>query len=223
MEASMRTFFLLLVLAPGCREDAVETEIDGVVPRMARHDVQAAAIRKAIVEGDLARAKSIATAMAARLPVQNVPSDWGPHQAALHASVTEISRARGIEQAARGMGELAQACGSCHSSVGHVAPPRGDMPDGGAAKGWRGRHIWAADELWAGIVWRAPERFEAAVATWNEADDGFPVEARTLEDRMHEMAEGALEAPDAETRAALYGAMLTTCASCHALSRGPAG
>ena len=90
------------------------------------------------------------------------------------------------------------------------------------------RHSWAADQMWTGLVWKSDARFRQAVEVWNAtplaqphtADDKrFTPAVLALEDRVHDLAEQAASKMEPSRRGALYGEMLATCSSCHALVR----
>lgn len=209
------------------KEEAIEEEMDAVVPEMRRHDVQAAAIRNAVVKGDLATAKQVATDFSARLPLSGLPDRLSPHNQALKSAVQSIASSEALPAATQGIGQMARACGDCHSDVGMSAPnPVGDMPGGDSFEAQMARHLWAAEQMWDGLVWRKSDRFEQAVAAWNDLPL-VPPDKRTesklggeliaLEDKLHTLAEKAASEPD--QRIEHYTNMLQTCAACHALAR----
>jgi cytochrome c553 len=87
------------------------------------------------------------------------------------------------------------------------------------------RHEWAVDRLWEGLIapsdssWAegadvlesAPFMPQLAVREGGEAIE-------TLGQRLHAFGRRAAAESSAEGRAKLYGELLTTCASCHALT-----
>jgi cytochrome c553 len=222
----------LPILLTACWEtdpEAIEVEQDRLVAPMERHDIQARAITRAVVDGDLAAARKSAAALADRLPLPGVPERLDPHQRVLRAAATDVAAALDMASAARGVGELAVACGSCHNAVGVSAPPAADMPDGEEWEAAMARHRWAADEMWTSLVWMAPDRYERVVRAWNEIplarphtedEKRFTAEVLRLEDRVHNLAARGISA-DAHARADIYGQMLATCAACHAQVRDP--
>lgn len=223
---------MIVALALGaCWEmdpERIEREQDALVPKMERHDAQADAIRRAIVAGELERARDAARNLIARLPLTGLPSRLDSHQSALRSAASTVERAPDLGAAATASAELGMACGSCHGSMKLHGPPAGDMPNGEEWEAAMARHAWAADEMWTAIVWMEPDRFARAVESWNATplvrprthdERRFTSEALALEDRVHDLAERAAATPNAHERAVLYGSVIATCSECHGLVR----
>jgi cytochrome c553 len=190
--------------------------------------VQADTIRRAIVAGDLERARDAGRSLVARLPLTGLPARLDSHQAALRSAAAAVVQAPDLAAAAAASSELGLACGACHGSMKLQGPPAGDMPNGDEWEAAMARHAWAADEMWTAIVWMAPDRFARAVESWNATplvrphthdEKRFTSEALALEDRVHDLAERAAATPNAHERAALYGSVIATCSECHGLVR----
>jgi hypothetical protein len=219
---------LLLAACIGPDAEGLDDRHEQTVVEMGRHDAEAIRMRTAVIDGDLAKLRQAAAELASRLPIPGVGDRHDGHQAQLKSVSSRLAGITTLELAGTSVGELAVACGSCHSKVGILPPPPSEMPNGEEWESAMARHAWAADEMWTGLVWKSDARFRHAVEVWNATslaqphtaeDKRFTPEVLALEDRVHNLAEAAASKTEPSRRAALYGEMLATCSACHALVR----
>lgn len=187
------------------------------------------AIRDAVVAGDLDEAKAKARWILDDETLPNIPA-WRESAADIKQWAAAVANAPGIEPAAAGGAELAKTCGKCHSvlrvspdilGTARPAPPL----EGGTVEKMR-RHQWAAERMWEGLVGPSEERWTAGVAELVatpllpdeiEADPGAAGRVGDLAATVHALGEQArgLPAQTWDTRAAMYGRYMATCAACH--------
>ena len=137
------------------------------------------------------------------------------------AAAREAAQAETISQAAAGIARVGEACGSCHEArevelafLGQQALPWGE-----SLLARMGRHIWAADRMWEGLVTHSELTWERGARVLSRDPFFAPDdEMRVPEEKVYELSAIAAEAEAArrwDHRAAVYGRFLSACADCH--------
>ncbi len=140
------------------------------------------------------------------------------------ATAQKHVQADDLNTAAAKVGDMAQACGSCHTSkAAIIALPVADKPDWKAAKNEMLRHQWAVDTLWIAMITPddallsevLSELGDSPLASHAQGMDPLP-RAIELEVQVHKAAQ-AMSQP--ERRGQAYGTVIASCAECHALGK----
>jgi cytochrome c553 len=237
----MRALLVLLV-AVGCGNSATGTNTpppepqpqeaapQSLRPLMSKHFARVTATQLAIIDGNLAKAKVQARAIADEPAPDGLPTTWRPHYDQLQAAARATADAANVVDAAEKVAAMGGACGSCHRDLGVTIEMASEAPptsDGGAVDAMR-LHQWAADKMWDGLILPSEERWlagvkalEEAPLTTSELTRPGPIDpelARAVE-QIRGWAKIAGESPDPDTRQHIYGHFLSSCASCHAAHR----
>ena len=233
MRRSPRLFLVValsaLVLAAGCGKSAEPVqETPAAVPitpaHMAEHFSKVREVEDAIIRGDLDAAKAPARWLADHQEVAGAAGTERPLKD-MKAAAQSVATTDTIDNAANAAAGLVGACGSCHaaSKVEPKLPPVAAR----TARSDRARHMLehqvAIDRLYRGLVvpvsadWRAGAEALKAAPLRDKAMKDIAKEATAAEARVHELADRAIKAPDQSSRAAIYGSIIGTCASCHGL------
>lgn len=187
------------------------------------HFEAASELQRAVAQGRLADARELASWLETRAE---------PRTPALEAAARSIREAPDLQTAGRLTGALALACSACHEanrrSPVFVIPREPD--DGPSIEAQMQRHQWAAARLWEGVVgpnddawYTGVKVMEAARIDLRWTTNARPApEAAALAAAMRGLANQAINTESRTGRAELYGAMLHTCASCHAIVRSRA-
>ncbi|MDX1570096.1 MAG: hypothetical protein R3200_06385 [Xanthomonadales bacterium] len=173
----------------------------------------AALVRDSLVQGNLSRARNYATLYS----YDGLFEDTGPAEM---NRLNAVAEADSISEAAQILGEVAVLCGSCHAASDvHDGKPEDYPPMGSNLLARMGRHVWAAERLWDGLVWKSDASWLAGSAALGLDPFLTPaVELRGLEGRLSVVQKLAAEArgqtgwPD---RADVYARFLGSCAECH--------
>ncbi|UCG86678.1 MAG: hypothetical protein JSW71_22735, partial [Gemmatimonadota bacterium] len=200
-------------------------ETETPVDHMERHFDEVEAVKAAIIAGDLAMAKQQAEWLANHEAVAGLPGDWEPYVAQMQAAAGDVADAADLAAAGAGTGEMALACGACHTAVGQITSfAFMAQPEEAGVTGHMARHGWAMDRMWKGLIGPSNEAWMEGAQGFDEAPlQGGSEATRALGLRIHELGAQGVEAADPAARGAIYGEMLTTCAGCHtAAARGPA-
>lgn len=155
---------------------------------------------------------------------------WKPRLEKMRVAARAVMEARDLPSAAVSAATLGRACSACHEE--HAATiafewsePVDDSP---TLASQMKRHQWAAARLWEGLVGPSDEMWtQGATLLATTKLDAFPAVAGsaasptvpTLAARVRELATRATTESDSDARATLYGELLSTCASCHAIAR----
>lgn len=185
-----------------------------VEARMHEHFGQTDELRRALVAGDLPRARRAAAVLSSEEWTPHLREAWRPSVTAVRAAASDIARAGEIETAAAALGALGSACASCHGSFGKPSvPPSSPAID---ALPEMARHAAAVERSWWGLFAPSDEAWREGA----EALTGAPLvasdvrEVEHLVERTYATARRASAAPSAE-RGALFGALISDCARCH--------
>jgi cytochrome c553 len=196
---------------------------------MRSHFLHVAAVRDAVIAGDLDRARAPAAWLAEHGAPSDIPDRWIPYVTDLRVLSAGLTEAATIDELARTLGVVAGTCASCHEALDvRIEYLPGMPPSGGDLRARMQRHKWAAERLWKGLVfphetaWRrgAAALVEAPGELGALAEDPAQRGATTaLAERLETLAWRAVETADGHQRAQVFGEMLTTCATCHAMAR----
>ena len=183
-------------------------------------------VHDAVIRGDLAAARAAASALAAR-EFTGLPAAAAPFRDTIRTLAGRVAAATDVTSAAAGTASMLGACGDCHRAAGVApAPAVPDRPVVGQTVGHMLDHQRADDQLVQGLV-------VPSSSAWNQGAQGLRVaplasgklpkdpkltsEVAAGEQRLHQLADEAAGTSDPRARAALYGRLLATCASCHTL------
>jgi cytochrome c553 len=201
--------------------------------RMREHDTRAAALRDAVVRGDLTSVRREAKVLAALRTEGVIEAPWRKQLAAMNAAAARVADAGDLADASRDLAGLAKTCGDCHATLGGPQTVVGEVPERvpGDVPRMR-RHQWAAERLWDGLVgpsaraWRTGARvlLEAPLEPEVMIPNKSPGPAiGPLASSVHELGRKARVVEAAGDRVAIYGELLVTCSACHQrLGGGPA-
>ncbi|HEY5924172.1 MAG TPA: hypothetical protein VIV11_20985 [Kofleriaceae bacterium] len=194
---------------------------------MSAHFGAAVELQAAIVHGRLGEARDTARWFATH--DMDVPVTWRPYVDEMRDSAMRITRARDVESAGVQIGRLGRACSACHEAQ-HARPAFAYTPaplDDATLEAQMVRHQWAAARLWEGLVGPADQLWDegARVMATSQLDIAKSGHAKPnadvaeLAERLREQTMQAIATTDRTARAALFGEMMGTCASCHSIVR----
>ena len=200
-----------------------------VVPRMIGHYENVGRLHTEAAAGRLRGVHTVASELLARESGEGLPDHLASHVDELRTYAALAARAPDPTSAASAVARVAAACGSCHKSTkrGPTYEVRTGPPGADNALATRMiRHTWAADRLWDGLVGPSDESWRAGASVLRDAPlftDALTQDVAQYEPvtklawTVHELGARANSARDQSVRAALYGELLGTCASCHKL------
>jgi hypothetical protein len=209
--------------APGPGPEASADSAPGGHARMLDLAVD---LQRAIAHGRLADARDLASALA----VAPMPTELVAYQTELRAAAARVRRAPDVATAGAALGPLGRACGRCHEAArATLAFTFGEPPASGAGDvpSQMHAHQWAAARLWEGLVGPADTAWHEGARVLADAPleiramfQEVPItEVAVLAERLRVQARDALDAPTDGPRARIYGEIVRTCASCHAIVR----
>jgi len=183
-------------------------------------------IQTGVVLGDLSRAHEAAVRLAAYPEPGESRPDTDPYTSAIRAYASVISQASDLDSVARQVGQIAAACGDCHTAV--EGGPRFVLGSGPPQSDTRAaamiRHLWAADRMWEGLIGPSETAWtsgaEALKENWTAS--GVMIQASSVPDQtsgylsqIQKLGEKALSAQGPGDRAQVYAEILGTCNRCH--------
>lgn len=227
---------MLWTLALACfsQEERLEVGQQRLEDQMEDHWAAVGRAREAVVRGDVPAARAAAGEVAAAVPMVALPERLRPQEQGLLAAARSTADAIEPDEVARGVGRMVAACGACHQAQGLTLELESwPLPGaGGDVRSQMARHAWAAERVEQGLITGREQAFDEALGALVDAPmipTGTPVDGRgfgdavMLEIRVHDLAAQAARADAEADRARIYGELLTTCASCHALVRSSPG
>lgn len=180
--------------------------------------VEAANLQESIALGRLIEARERATILAARSADPSVAN-----------AARAVASADDLPAMAMALGDLGRAYAALHAtgSAAVARPPIEELATANTFEARMQRHQWAARRLWEGLILPDAGRWQSGARVLVTLDiDVVPlmhekptVEVVEMAERMRAQAERALTVEGTDARAHLYGEMLQTCASCHAIVR----
>lgn len=216
---------LLGTLGAGCTPRAGPE----VEPRMIGHYENVSRLYTEAAAGRLSGVRTEATELLARESGEGLPTRVASHVEELRTYAGLAARAPDVTSAASAVARVAAACGSCHRSMKRgptYEVVTGPPADGNPLATRMLRHTWAADRLWDGLVGPSDQSWRAGASVLRDAPlftDALTHDVAQYEPvtklawTVHELGARANSARDQSVRAALYGELLGTCASCHKL------
>ncbi len=218
----------LLSLLPGnsgivSATDTIKPTEAEMVAVMEGHYEVAILSHDALIQGDLEKVRSRLTRIVKQELPASAPQSWRPHHTRLHEAVRGASRISSLESGGSVMGDVAEACGACHTAldVGNIyywpAPPEGDDEFETTMR----THQWATERLWEGVTgplkeaWPRGAEALANIRLFEDLGDSIKDSLRKREDKLRGMGRKAKAAKGLHERAVIYGQLLTTCAGCH--------
>ena len=184
-------------------------------------------VRDALIAGNVDLTKWNASWIAERQPSPAIQS-WSLYVDHLRERALAIVAGKTLDDVAHATASLGVECGNCHAANRvSLTIPRVDQRE--SASGTRPhmlRHQWAAEQMWIGLVTPSEATWNAGVAELAEAPLGqeniLPNASVTpaivqLAADVHAIGGEGARATTWEERAALYGRLVTTCASCHSV------
>ncbi|MEL6759227.1 MAG: hypothetical protein AAFP04_02385 [Myxococcota bacterium] len=225
----MRSMFCLVAVTVSCTANLTgENTPNGSadLPRkleMHQRFVALGAIQDAIVDGDLAMAKTYAVAIQAG-DFSRAPFQWLPHIDDFKTGAIDVEGSGSLGQAAQGAVNMATACGECHRSndAGVTFADGGDPPEDQPML----QHAWAVDRMWEGLVAPSDNLWLVGAKSLTGAD----LETRGLKDETSRSVVKRLASEVrsqgrrasrqvGDARAETMARILETCAQCHSLVR----
>lgn len=197
---------------------------------MRSHFEAAGEMQRAIVQGRLAEARELAGWLGQHY--QDEREGWQSYAEELQIAARGVEVAQDVPTAGHQLGRLGRACSSCHEARGAsvaFAVTTAPVDVAGPVAQMR-RHQWAAARLWEGVIGPSDESWNAGARVMSTTrldilvnPQGKPnAEVVELAERLRVRAASAIGFQNHDIRAALYGEIMVTCASCHAVLRsGP--
>lgn len=183
---------------------------------------------RAVIRGDLATARDRGRWIAEHAEHPAL-AEWQPYVEAVRAAGRELAAASDLAMAAPRVAVLAQRCAACHEERAAIVTFdwEPEPPVATTLASVMARHRWAAERLWEGVVGPADARWSegatslAAVSfdTVLLGERGDASRLRDIATKVKLLAGEAIRTEDHAKRVELYGQLLQTCASCHALTR----
>jgi mono/diheme cytochrome c family protein len=219
---------------PATLSSARAAESPSLKARMRGHAAHGAAVRDAVARADFDVARAEAKALAELAVDTGLAPALRKDLDAMNAAAARVAGAGDIGEASHELAALASTCGDCHATLGGPATVVGEPPDDDFAVLPRmKRHEWAVTRLWEGLVgpsdlsWKAGARVlvDAPLEPEQLTPGMSPAPAiGKLARSVHELAANAKVAKAPVDRIAVFGELMTTCASCHQrLGGGPDG
>lgn len=182
-------------------------------------------LEQAIALSDLERAHAEAHAVSI-LDEPNVLPEWRPYFETVSEAARQVELSSTEEAAARQFATLGLRCAHCHeATAAKITLPSPPLPIVGASR--MAAHQQAALEMWEGLMapsdehWLAGAQALTTVPLTLMAQAVTPTSDQDVDDvaRVRLYARRALTVGDKDLRAETFGALLATCAHCHAVLR----
>jgi hypothetical protein len=217
---------------PGTRPSAdgePSIEVEGVLMRMHHHFFIIRAVHRALIVGDLQRARRHARSLERVSAAGEVPA-WEGRIARIRSTARRLASARTQPQARALVTTLATQCADCHVDTADVSrfvwSP--EPSDDGSAAARMARHQWASEMIWMGLVAPSSERWREGLDALS-ADPLLPEalsddrqryeEIERLSAKLATRAVRARSFQTARARADAFADMMGICADCHVLTR----
>lgn len=195
--------------------------------------------RDELVRGRNVQARSALDRLAGLDVEPGLPEGWNVWLKGMSEQARLGAQSQDSVALAAAVAHAANQCGGCHQSLGRdvALPHPGPAPTGGSGQAPVGdpgvaRHMvghqWALDRMWAGLVEPSDRAWAESLQVLTQpALDTLALEVGAQESEavaratmaVHELARDGLTDANPDTRADLYGQVLSACASCHSLER----
>jgi cytochrome c556 len=183
---------------------------------MLSHYADSVRLRMGIVAGDLAVARAAAAAVSEDTWTPRLRTDYQPFVKAVRDAAHAAQQARSLESAARALGDIGEACASCHLKFGGPGSPVAPVQLIEGADPAMVAHALATDQLWDGLIspsdasWLAGMR----VLTDTPALGSDVEEVAAAAQHLRALARQGRVAKPAQ-RSKIFSSVLSTCAACH--------
>lgn len=189
--------------------------------QMRGHYADVGIVQRALVQGELGRAREAAARVTAMREVPGTGSAGDAWVPRIRELAGEIESAATYSHATAAAGRLAATCGSCHLEMerGPQFRTEARLPEDTGFSGHMIRHVWAADRMFEGLIAPSDELWAAGAGVFaDEALHGqaIPPAAERHASKLHQLGLGALQLDAPRDRARQYGLMLAECSACHA-------
>jgi hypothetical protein len=194
---------------------------------MQHHFVDVVRVQEAVIRGDLSAVRAAAGDLIRMPPPADTKPDTAKYVIGIREAGRRAGQATALPAAALAAATMLSQCGECHRSLNVMpAVAARQTPDVGGIVGHMLAHQNAADRMLQGLIvpsnsyWQmGAEALRAAPLKREDLppDPKLTKEVRAAETAVHEASDLALEATTTQERVATYGALLATCAQCHAL------
>lgn len=194
---------------------------------MQQHFGSVMRVYEAVTRGDLPTARASARAILDRPDPPNLPAGAAPYLQSLKSAASRVAEGATVPETAAAAAAMLATCGDCHRAVGtmpaHAAPTE---PAVGGVIGHMQAHKAAVDLMAQGLTIPSTTTWNAgadALATaplrrgQMPADPKLSGEVMASEKAVHALAGRAHQAADQASRAAVYGEIIQSCATCHSL------
>lgn len=189
--------------------------------------------RDALLDADLERAQTIASALRDRDYGDTLPQDWRPFIGDMRKHADQLATAPDLETAATELAMISLSCGNCHWFADHGPVP---LPDARVVEPRKDeeileermlRHAIGSEQMWEGLIIPSDHAWHDGTTVFTRApfapplDDGVAIDS-TMQAHIEELrrlARAARVARSYKERATLYGQMIGRCASCHEVMR----
>jgi len=182
---------------------------------MREHASEAWQVRKALISGHLNDAVPMASRIASDVWTPQLRPDYRAHVDIVRAAARSVQGAATLPAAAGALGELGSACAGCHREFGGPpSPSAAALPSADPMLS----HAAAELALWQGLTYPSDERWLRGARELLDAPeiDSDVEQISGIAHRTRELAQDALDGKG--SRAALYGQLVSTCGSCHAIA-----
>lgn len=194
---------------------------------MTAHYRTALTIQDAVIRGNLAEARPLASALAMDPVPPALPDRSIPHIDAMRNAARRIAGSTTLDDAAEGTASLLATCGACHVSSG--IRPDLIAPASSAKGGVTGHmlgHQQAVELMLEGLVAPSTTSWQDGARGLKTAPlhrDELPADPKltptvvAAETRLRRLASEATSAKNATARVRTYARVLATCSTCHRL------
>ncbi len=209
-----------------CQATPPATAASPVAELTATHYALALDLPRFVRDGDVARLRVLAEALAEEEPASGMPGGSEGLREKVREAARRAAEASEPAVAAHSVAQLAASCGACHlandGTLGerlHVTTPSLAAP--------AARHsdymAWASTLLWNGLLGPSERQWRTGAGAL-VGSDAFPPpraghvprdEVARAAARLQDLGADAVVAPDADARADALGRIWTVCADCH--------
>jgi cytochrome c553 len=183
---------------------------------MLTHYADTVALRRGLVAGKLAEAQAAAAAVAADAWTPKLRGDYQPHVAAVRKAARAIQDAASLQQAARGLGTVAEACAACHVKFGGPGSPVAPEQLNEARDLTMVAHAVGTDRAWEGLILPSDPSWSSGMELLLDAPslDSDVADISAAAGHLRALAQQG-RSGEAAQRGEVFAKILLTCAGCH--------